>query len=104
MKNQCRNCSISIHISLQDCLTIKIIDNGEGIDGATINKIKERYEQYGLNNESGDGIGIVNVLQRLKIYSNNRFTWSIESIPYEATVITLNLQKEGGEGDEVALG
>ncbi|GGH12656.1 sensor histidine kinase [Paenibacillus segetis] len=69
-------------------LRIRITDNGKGIKEEKMDAIRKEYMEdklhYGQN-----GIGIINVLQRLRLSYGSDFTWEITSIPYEATTISL---------------
>lgn len=69
-------------------LRIRINDNGKGITVEKMETIRKEYVEdklhYGQN-----GIGIINVLQRLRLSYGSDFTWEMTSIPYEATIISL---------------
>ena len=95
-----RNTGIgNIHLGIhwKDSLIIQVIDNGKGISMETIQHIEDRYKNYEMPGKSS-GIGIVNVLQRLRIYTDDHFKWKITSIPYEETLIELRI--EVGEYNE----
>ncbi|AJY74211.1 sensor histidine kinase [Paenibacillus beijingensis] len=70
-------------------LCIRIIDNGKGISADTIERIRREYAGRKHVNDRQSGIGLINVLQRMRLRYEQGFDWEIESIPYEATVITL---------------
>ncbi|WP_083484761.1 sensor histidine kinase [Paenibacillus ihumii] len=69
-------------------LLIRVIDNGKGIPAEKIEAIRSDYLEdklhYGHN-----GIGLINVLQRLRLLYGSGFTWDMTSVPYEATIISL---------------
>lgn len=77
-------------------LLIRVIDNGKGIPTEKIAEIHSDYLenklQYGQN-----GIGLINVLQRLRLRYGSDFSWEVTSVPYEATMIALNIGLDQGE-------
>jgi len=77
-------------------LLIRVIDNGKGIPAEKIAEIRSDYLenklQYGQN-----GIGLINVLQRLRLRYGSDFSWEVTSIPYEATMIALNIGLDQAE-------
>ena len=79
---------ISIRIYQQEEIIIEIIDNGQGVSEEKIQRLKDDFKNYEITPEAGHGIGLVNVLQRLEIYSSE-FTWDIESEQNVETKITL---------------
>jgi two-component system sensor histidine kinase YesM len=81
-------------------LLIRVIDNGKGIPAEKIAEIRSEYLanklHYGQN-----GIGLINVLQRLRLRYGSHFSWEVTSVPYEATVISLSIGLEqDGEGKD----
>lgn len=79
---------INIRIYQQEEIIIEIVDNGQGVSEEKIQCLKDDFRNYEITPEAGHGIGLVNVLQRLEIYSS-RFTWDIESERNTETKITL---------------
>ncbi|MNH94981.1 Sensor histidine kinase YpdA [compost metagenome] len=83
---------IEVTVTVQDSVIISIIDNGQGMDQATVEKIMRIYKQNRPElREEGGGIGLLNVLQRLRIKYGERFEWDISSLPYDKTEIRLSL-------------
>lgn len=79
--------SLDAHI-LGDNLCIEICDNGEGFDEGLVNAINSgSIEDYPKNT----GVGIKNVITRLRLYFDNEFTIRVSSEAYEKTKIKLTL-------------
>lgn len=79
--------SLSAHI-FDDRLIIEICDNGEGFKKELVEAINSgNIESYTENK----GVGIKNVITRLKLYFDNEFTIYVSSVPYEKTQIKLDL-------------
>lgn len=77
---------LGIHLGKE--LIIQIVDNGRGFHPDTIKEIEDAYKGWEVEDRN-IGIGIVNVLHRLKIHCNNQFRWKITSRPNEETQIEL---------------
>ncbi|MEK8132073.1 sensor histidine kinase [Paenibacillus filicis] len=88
--------SIWLDITLEDSLVIRIIDNGKGIDPSTIQHLKQRFEKELSPPGEQEGIGLINVLQRLRLKYREAFTWEIVSRPYEQTEIVLVISSQEG--------
>lgn len=91
---------INLSLSCGDKLVIRVSDNGVGISEEKLSELRSRYDNYGISVDAGRGIGLINVLQRLKIYSDSNFSWEIKSKAYERTEITVTIpvkQKEAGK-------
>ncbi|MFC0216026.1 sensor histidine kinase [Paenibacillus chartarius] len=83
--------TLHIGIELTDELVIRVMDNGKGIDEETITKIRWEYEGRLPASGQERGIGLINVLTRLRLRYDDKFVWELKSVPYEATVITLRI-------------
>lgn len=83
--------TIHIGIELADELIIRVMDNGKGMDTETMERIMKEYEGRQLAAGHEQGIGLINVLGRLRLRYEHGFTWDIHSVPYETTVITLRI-------------
>lgn len=69
----------------ENCIILKVIDNGIGMTKSTIeklNKLKEKPEEH---------FGVYSVLHRLELYYSDRCTMDIESTYYQGTTITLRI-------------
>lgn len=85
--------TIHIGIELADELIIRVMDNGKGMGTDIIDRLRMEFE--GRQPVSGQerGIGLINVLSRLRLRYEQAFTWDLQSVPFEATVITLRFGK-----------
>ncbi|CAG7646507.1 hypothetical protein PAECIP111802_03764 [Paenibacillus allorhizosphaerae] len=83
----------TLHIGIEwdEALVIRMIDNGKGISQDVMDGIRKQYEEDRLHYGEESGIGLLNVLKRLRLYYGDRFAWSMESTPYEATEIVLTV-------------
>ncbi len=85
---------------------ISIADNGPGIDAETLEKLLDtlslRQDMSTL--DTGDSIGLVNTLRRLDLfYGEGSCRLTIESRPYEQTVVTLRLPYNRTVGPQNAV-
>ncbi|UUZ81283.1 sensor histidine kinase [Paenibacillus sp. P26] len=84
--------TVHIGIELQTHrLCIRVMDNGKGMEPAVLERIRREYAERQLHSGQERGIGLINVLQRSRLYYDPGFEWDIQSTPYEATVISLRL-------------
>ena len=74
-----RTTIIIVKIYQHEGVNIEVVDNGKGVSKEKIQSLKEDFKNYEITPEAGHGIGLMNVLQRLEIYSND-FAWDIQSI------------------------
>ncbi|TBL75789.1 histidine kinase [Paenibacillus thalictri] len=80
---------IDLTITVDDqFLTIRMMDNGKGMDFSEIEQVKLQFEEPHAYKKDGGGIGLINVLQRLRLKYGDSFEWHIDSKPYEKTEIT----------------
>ena len=78
---------VQVHIyKKEDQIVIVVTDNGSGFSKEKIEKLKQEFYHYEITSEAGHGIGFLNVLQRLSIYTT-AFQWDIISKPWEETQI-----------------
>ncbi len=79
--------SLNVYLS-ENNLFIEICDNGQGFDKEFADAINSgEIESYSKNK----GVGIKNVITRLRLYFNDEFSVHVSSIPYEKTQIRLTL-------------
>ncbi|TVY09685.1 sensor histidine kinase [Paenibacillus cremeus] len=83
--------AIHIGIEIDETLCVRVMDNGKGIDAVTVKRIQQEYAERQFHTGQEGGIGLINVLTRLRLHYNQGFDWDIQSTPYEATVITLRI-------------
>lgn len=84
----------TLHIAIEmlpEQLCLRVMDNGKGMDVEVIQRIRREYAARLLHTGQERGIGLINVLQRLRLLYEQGFDWDIQSVPYEATVITLHI-------------
>ncbi|KIL42482.1 hypothetical protein SD70_00875 [Gordoniibacillus kamchatkensis] len=81
--------TVHIRIEKDENLHIRIMDNGKGMGGEAIKRLKQGYADYRLKSDAG--IGLLNVLHRLQLYYGPEFDWEIESVPYESTIVALHI-------------
>ena len=82
--------TVSLSVEYGAELTIRVTDNGKGMGEDTIARIRKAYGgKHAVEQERG--IGLLNVLERLRLRYDPGFAWEIDSVPYEATVITLRI-------------
>jgi sensor histidine kinase YesM len=67
-----------------ECICIKIIDNGIGMS-------KERLKQALIDNETRKGYGMFNVENRIKLQFGENYGVNVSSIPGGGTTVLLNL-------------
>jgi two-component system, sensor histidine kinase YesM len=74
---------------IDGALFIEIIDNGLGMDFIKLNQIRKRLlEEHTVE---GNGIGIKNVHDRIRLHFGNEYGLSIDSTPSKGTIVTLCL-------------
>lgn len=72
-------------------LTFSVRDNGTGMEPEQVQQI---YGYLESEDEIGDRVGIQNVIYRLKMTYENRFTLTIESAPGNGTLVRIRLPME----------
>lgn len=83
-------CRIRIAAAVADgYLKIQVMDNGPGFTDDKIRKIQADFLTYQAKSTREHGIGLLNVLLRLKIYTDGRFLWSIKNDVY--TTVSLEI-------------
>ncbi|BBI33942.1 sensor histidine kinase [Cohnella abietis] len=91
---------IHVEITLNAELTIRIVDNGKGVEQNTIELLRKRFAIHHVQDWEGGGIGLMNVLQRLWIRYGEAFEWNLSSVAYEKTEIQLVIPLEEAAPDE----
>lgn len=83
---------IELNIHQEDGgLTFSVRDNGMGMTPELVQRI---YGYLEREDEIGDRVGIQNVIYRLKMIYENRFTLTIDSAPGKGTIVRIHLPKE----------
>ncbi|MFZ5351424.1 MAG: sensor histidine kinase [Bacillota bacterium] len=97
LQNLERNGEIHLNVSQDtEAIIIEVIDNGMGMDANRIKSILAINEEDSIQKKHVTGIGISNVLQRLKLLFNineSKNLISIESKPGLGTKVTLKIPK-----------
>lgn len=86
---------VSIKI-LSDCINVRIIDNGIGMDKVRLSRVRRQIltgnrDEVNVVRKKSTGIGMHNVYERLKIYFGDRSGMTIWSKRNIGTVINLTL-------------
>ena len=78
-----------------DFIKIQVADNGFGIQAEKLARLKLLEESDGLNIKKGHvtGLGLSNVVQRLKLYFKDEVEFSIESIHGKGTDVYIKIPK-----------
>jgi two-component system sensor histidine kinase YesM len=91
--------NMTLHLSIEwnQKLRIRVIDSGKGISPETIERIRKEYVEAELHSGKDGGIGLINVLNRMRLYYGDGFSWDISSISYEMTMISLQVDGDWTE-------
>ena len=82
----------------EEDVCIKIEDNGKGIEPEVSAKIRRGESAHSLTDRDSEGIGLDNVINRLRSYYGKEHVFDIKSRKGEGTVVTLYIPKPEGEG------
>ena len=88
---------LKISISYNECIEIKIQDNGNGINPDALKRMRENILEYELSNDinsnvNDDHIGFINAVGRIKMYYGKKAGLKIDSQVNEGTTITIRLE------------
>jgi len=76
-------------------LYIRVEDNGIGMEKAKLTAIRSRDKQWQVDS-SGHGFGLLNVIDRLKVYYNDRYSFDISSTVGQGTVVSICIPADIG--------
>jgi two-component system sensor histidine kinase YesM len=76
-------------------LIIKIIDSGKGLKAKELMQIHQQFNSNQVHSDR-EGIGLMNVLNRLSLAYGEHFTWNMTSVPYVETMIELRIPLDRG--------
>ncbi|WP_168120557.1 sensor histidine kinase [Paenibacillus sp. HB172176] len=82
---------------VQESIEIQVMDNGEGIPEPKLSNLRMKLSGGSLNDirfSTGTGIGLGNVVERVKAYYGHSSTMLVESGAGQGTTFTLILRKE----------
>jgi two-component system sensor histidine kinase YesM len=83
--------TLHISIEMNPELCIRVIDNGRGIEAAVRENLISKYSEFQIHSGQEGGIGLINVLHRMRLFFGQGFDWDIQSIPYQTTIIELRV-------------
>lgn len=82
--------TIIIYVGLtQDRICLKVIDDGVGMNSSTLRKVRLGM----VERSKGSGYAVKNIMQRLKAYYGDNFTFNIFSKPGIGTIVTIEVNK-----------
>ena len=79
---------------------IQIADNGVGIEKSKLAELLAKKERPVVNTKHG-GYGIGNILERLRIYYDDRFTFQIESSILTGTTVTIRIPYSRNDSPQI---
>ena len=79
---------------------IQIADNGVGIEKSKLAELLAKKERPVVNTKRG-GYGIGNILERLRIYYDDRFTFQIESAILTGTTVTIRIPYSRNDSPQI---
>lgn len=79
---------------------IQIADNGVGIEKSKLAELLAKKERPIVNTKRG-GYGIGNILERLRIYYDDRFTFQIESAILTGTTVTIRIPYSRNDSPQI---
>lgn len=79
---------------------IQIADNGVGIEKSKLAELLAKKERPVVNTKRG-GYGIGNILERLRIYYDDRFTFQIESAILTGTTVTIRIPYSRSDSPQI---
>ena len=79
---------------------IQIADNGVGIEKSKLAELLAKKEKPVVNTKRG-GYGIGNILERLRIYYDDRFTFQIESAILTGTTVTIRIPYSQNDSPQI---
>ena len=98
MEKKTSSCWIFVRIYKDDkYLVMEIEDTGNGLPDEVILEMLDNINNVNLDMLKGHkGIGILNAALRLKMYSDNKVEFEIESEPGAGTLVTIKLPVRTG--------
>ena len=81
-------------------ICIAIEDNGVGIDPETARKVMRGESAHSLSGRDSEGIGLDNVINRLRSYYGRQHVFEIRQREEGGTAVTLFIPREGRSGSD----
>ena len=92
---------IRLHVwADENDICIEIDDDGIGIDPATAHKIMSGESAHSLSGRDSEGIGLDNVIKRLRSYYGREDVFEIKPGEEGGTMVTLFIPKTGRRGTD----
>lgn len=85
-----------------DRVRIRIYDNGVGIDKSKLDELGKILDK-GSEDSSTGGIGLTNVIARLKLFYNNDIGFGIKSSQGKGTEIEFDIPFKKAEGENICI-
>ena len=79
---------------------IQIADNGVGMEKSKLAELLAKKDKPAVNTKRG-GYGIGNILERLRIYYDDRFTFQIESAILTGTTVTIRIPHSRNDSPQI---
>lgn len=79
---------------------IRIADNGIGMEKSKLTEILAKKDKPAVNKKHG-GYGIENIMERLHIYYDDRYTFQIESSTLSGTTVTIRIPYSHGDTPQI---
>lgn len=88
---------LTINVQVQsELLLIQIRDNGDGMSGEDLQKLRERIRNH--DPEDTHSIGLYNIDQRIHLLYGEEYGLEVESVLHEGTCVTLRLPADSEMG------
>ena len=87
--------------SYKECLRIRILDNGKGVEPERLNKIQQSLLLLEENKYSSESIGICNVSRRIQIWCGNQYGVSIKNRSSSGVSVTVTFPLKKREDNMV---
>ena len=81
-------------------MQIQIADNGVGMEKSKLAELLAKKDKPAVNTKRG-GYGIGNILERLRIYYDDRFTFQIESAILTGTTVTIRIPHSRNDSPQI---
>jgi len=92
MKGNVSKIHIDVDVYVENnILWIKVSDNGNGIEKEQLEKLLASFADIQLRSEKSTGIGLSNLVSRLRYLYHEKASLHIESIIYAGTAITVKI-------------
>lgn len=88
----------------ENILCLKIIDNGKGMTQEKLLDLNRKIQENKTEKYRGfNGIGVTNIILRLKMIYGSKFQYHIESMPDKGTTVTLCIPERTLENEKTSV-